>query len=181
MLIREATVDDAAGIARVHVDTWRATYAGIVPAEHLAALSAEAGAQRWRSNLAAAEPGRFTYVADDAGQVVGFASGGPERSGDPEYRGEVYALYVLPAWQRRGVGRQLLGACGRRLLAQGVVSLLIWVLADNPSRDFYARLGGLPLREQEIEIGGACLREVAYGWPDVRSLAGAHGHQGAER
>ncbi len=180
MVIREATVDDAAGIARVHVDTWRATYAGIVPAEHLAALSAEAGAQRWRSNLAAAQPGRFTYVADDGGQVVGFASGGPERSGDPEHQGEVYALYVLPGWQRRGVGRELLRACARHLLAQGVASLLIWVLAENPSRGFYAHLGGQPLGEQEIEIGGARLREVAYGWSDLSTLAEGQCDEGEE-
>ena len=41
MHIREATLDDVPGIARVHVDTWRTTYPGIVPAEHLAGLSYE--------------------------------------------------------------------------------------------------------------------------------------------
>ena len=32
MHIREATLDDVPGIARVHVDTWRTTYVDIVPA-----------------------------------------------------------------------------------------------------------------------------------------------------
>jgi hypothetical protein len=31
MQIREASLPDAAGIARVHVDTWRSAYRGIVP------------------------------------------------------------------------------------------------------------------------------------------------------
>ncbi len=172
MRIREATSDDAHGLARVHVDTWRATYAGIVPAEHLARLSYERGEQQWRErSLATGQPDRFTFVAEDAaGQVAGFSSGGAERSGDAAYRGEVYALYVLPAQQRQGLGRALLQASARRLLEHGFASLLIWVLAENPARGFYERLGGQRLREQAIEIGGADLREVAYGWPDVRSL-----------
>jgi len=38
-MIREATIDDATAIARVHIDAWRTTYATIVPNAHLAALS----------------------------------------------------------------------------------------------------------------------------------------------
>ncbi len=41
--IRPAVAADAAAIARVHVDTWRTTYRGIVPDEHLAKLSYEKG------------------------------------------------------------------------------------------------------------------------------------------
>lgn len=173
MIIREATIDDAPGLARVHVDTWRSAYAGIVPAAHLAGLSYEARAQRWRDNLTNVEPGRFTLVAEEAGKVVGFSGGGPERSGDAEYRGEIYAVYVLPSRQRQGTGRQMVQACAQRLQEQGLRSVLIWVLADNPSRSFYERLGGRPVREQEIEIGGAQLREVGYGWPDIRALLDA--------
>lgn len=36
---REARFEDARSIAAVHVDTWRTTYAGIVPDDALAALS----------------------------------------------------------------------------------------------------------------------------------------------
>ncbi|HOG45164.1 MAG TPA: GNAT family N-acetyltransferase [Anaerolineae bacterium] len=171
MLVREATLDDTPGIARVHVDTWRAAYAGIIPAAHLAGLSYEAREQRWRDNLTNAAPGRFTLVAEEAGEVVGFSGGGPERGADAEYRGEVYAVYVRPGRQRRGIGRQMVQACARRLLVQRLGSVLIWVLADNkPARGFYERLGGRPVREQTVEIGGAWLREVGYGWPDARAL-----------
>ncbi len=50
MRIREATPDDIPGIARVHVDTWRTAYLGIVPAEHLAGLSYERSEARWREH-----------------------------------------------------------------------------------------------------------------------------------
>ena len=41
MRIRTATVDDASGMARVHVDTWRTAYRDILPASVLSTLSYE--------------------------------------------------------------------------------------------------------------------------------------------
>lgn len=170
-LIRDATVEDATGIARVHVETWRSAYAGILPSEYLARLSWEEGARRLQEYLKNMEPERFLLVAEVQGEIAGFSSGGPERSGDEVYRGEIYALYVLPAYQRQGIGRRLVGASARRLLQAGTGNLLIWVLSANPSRRFYERLGGQPVREREIEIGGISLPEVGYGWSDLEALA----------
>ena len=47
MRIREASPTDATAIARVHVDSWRTTYAGIVPADYLANLSYVQREQFW--------------------------------------------------------------------------------------------------------------------------------------
>ena len=55
-------------------------------------------------------------------------------------------------------------------MQEGLHSLLVWVLANNPSQDFYSALGGQRVYEQEITIGGARLVEVAYGWLDIREL-----------
>lgn len=94
IMIREAVAPDAAAIARVHVDCWRTTYAGIVPHDYLANLSYGRREQMWRDVLSAQQPATFVYVAEAAdGQVVGFASGGPERSGHAVYTGELYAIY----------------------------------------------------------------------------------------
>jgi len=170
-LIRDATVEDAIGIAKVHVNTWKSAYAGIIPSEYLARLSWEESAHRLQEYLQNMEPERFLLVAEMEGEIVGFSSGGPERSGDEVYRGEIYALYVSPAYQRRGIGRRLVGASARRLLQAGTGNLLVWVLSANPSRQFYERLGGQLVREREIEIGGVSLPEVGYGWADLEALA----------
>jgi len=53
VMVRRATPADAAGIARVHVDAWRATYRGIVPDEHLDALSYEGRQGMWSRILEA--------------------------------------------------------------------------------------------------------------------------------
>ncbi len=171
MQIREAGCTDAAAIARVSVDTWRSTYTGLVPDAVLTHMTYADREQTWVARLCAAEPGLFAYVATDAdGSVVGFASGGAEREADPLYTGELYALYIQADRQRRGVGRRLVAAVAARLLAEGRSALLIWVLATNPARGFYERLGGVYLREQSLTLGTAPLLEVAYGWPDLAAL-----------
>jgi FR47-like protein len=63
----------------------------------------------------------------------------------------------------------LVGAVVKRLARAGIDSMLVWVLAANPSRRFYEALGGRQVCEKQIEIGGVMLDEIAYGWADVRS------------
>ena len=49
--------------------------------------------------------------------------------------------------------------------------MLLWVLAENPSRGFYEALGGAEVRQETITIGGTELVEIAYGWSDISPLA----------
>lgn len=70
-VVREARSDDAAAIARVHVDTWRTTYRAIMPAEFLAGLSYENRERQWTRALGDPEA-NFIFVAEDSsGAVVG--------------------------------------------------------------------------------------------------------------
>lgn len=171
MIIREAHIEDAAGIAKVHVDTWRTTYAGIVPDEFLANMTYESYEKRWINNLNNTTDGTFTYVAeDDSGQIVGFVSGGTERTGDPIYNGELYAIYILKDHQGQGIGSLLTQTLVKRLLQESTNSMLLWVLADNPARRFYEVLGGRLVKTSQIEIGDIMLDEIAYGWIDIGKL-----------
>lgn len=166
MAIREAAIQDAEGIARVLVDTWRTTYAGIVPDDYLASLSYEEQAGRWARRIAA-QDGSFAYVAEqEPAGIVGMVAGGPERGGDAEYSGEVYAIYVLAGHQRQGIGRGLMVAATRRLRLAGLYSSLVWVLKANAFASFYQALGGQVVRTSALEIGGPKLEELGYGWPD---------------
>ena len=167
MRIRIANREDIPQIARVHVDTWRTAYRGIVPGEFLAGLSYERSAEAWRWILDSSETdGNFTFAAEDesSGEIVGFANGGPERTGDPEYRGELNAIYILEQHQGGGLGRRLVTAVVSRLVERKIDSMLAWALVDNQACRFYERLGGRRVREKQAEIGGKLLPEVAYGW-----------------
>ncbi len=171
MRVREARPTDAPAIARVHVDIWRTTYRGIVPDEVLANLSYAEREAMWTKILGETTARGFRYVAeDDTGAIVGFAAGGAEQNGDPQYTGQLYAVYLLAASQGQGVGWQLVAAVARDLSRQGFGSMLVWVLAANPARRFYEALGGQQLRTRVATISGVELEEVCYGWPDITML-----------
>lgn len=167
MIIRTADQRDAAGIAKVQVDTWRSAYAGIVADDYLAKMSYSRSGQWWENILFQK---RDVYVAEDhTGRIVGFASGGKSRDATP-FSAEVYALYILKHIQRQGLGRQLIATLAAALAQQGHLSLMIGILAKNPSRGFYEALGGQYVFEKDITIGDTPLKEVFYGWPDIHTL-----------
>ncbi len=180
MIIRQARLSDAAQLARVHVDTWRSTYGGLIPDDYLDRLDPERGRVGWERWLSDAESGRFAVVAEDPSRgVVGFAYAGPARAAtregppstaEPAYSGELYAIYILAPHQRRGTGRLLMRAVVEALLREDLTSMMVWVLAANPARAFYESLGGRECGRQRVNIGGAELEEVAYGWDDVNRI-----------
>jgi ribosomal protein S18 acetylase RimI-like enzyme len=171
IVIRQATIDDAAGIAHVQVDCWRTTYAGLMPDDYLANLSYEEREAMWR-RVHGPQSTSFVYVAEDeAGRIVGFVSGGPQRLDDLEYDGELHAIYILQEHQGKGIGRRLAETLAQRLAQEGYKSMILWVLKENASaRGFYEALGGKLVREGRFEIDGVSVTEVAYGWPDILSL-----------
>ena len=85
-------------------------------------------------------------------------------------RGWVGGVGIAPAYRNQGIGRQLMRVIASSLVQRGYQSMMTWVLADNLSCRFYEAVGGKLIQEKEIEIGGANLREVAYGWSDIRQL-----------
>jgi ribosomal protein S18 acetylase RimI-like enzyme len=154
----------------VHVASWRTTYLGLLTEEFLASLSELGYTERWEQVIR--DGATVVVVAEDAGEVVGFASGGRERAGENGYAGELYAIYLLEGAQRRGLGRELFRAIVEGLRRMGLADLIVWVLRDNHrARGFYERLGGQYVRSQPITIGPSTLEEVSYGWrrlDDVR-------------
>src|SRR5689334_22500307 len=92
IIIRRAKVEDAVAISRVHVESWRTTYSGIVPDEYLATLKESDREPVWREQLTRAGE---IYVANLNGEVVGFMAGGPIREAVQAYDAELYAIYLL--------------------------------------------------------------------------------------
>jgi L-amino acid N-acyltransferase YncA len=165
--IRSAELQDAAAIAHVHVQSWRTTYAGVVPAEYLASLNEAERVPLWQDWL---QRDLSVHVAELEGVVVGFASGGPIREPLGKYGAEMYAIYLLQSAQGAGIGRQLVGALATTLLAKDFTNMLVWVLAQNPAVRFYEKAGAHHLESKQIEIGGVSLSEIALGWSDLRQL-----------
>ena len=165
--IRRASVDDARAIAVVHVESWRTTYSGIVPDAFIAGLSEEKSTETWKEQRTDGDG--FLFVAEDQSGIFGFVSGGKLRAALEGYDGELYAIYLLRAYQRQGAGRLLVNALTEAMRGKGFMSMAVWVLAQNPAVSFYKRLGAIQIAKQTIEIGGVQLTELAFGWPTLDS------------
>ena len=179
--IRRARPDDAAAIGAVHVAAWRSAYPGILPGDYLAAMSP----QRQAANYQLAIPGGGVHVATASGldlgapdrpaEVVGFVTSGRARMRNPPAEGEIETLYVLDDWRERGLGRRLMRAAADHLVELGCASVFLWVLRDNPSRWFYASLGGRPALDATVTVGGQSVPQTAYVWSPIEKLITACG------
>lgn len=172
--ITPAQVDDAEGIATVHVRSWQTAYAGIVAPVFLEGLSIERRASGWRDSLR--QQASQTFVARQGGQVAGFVSIGPWRDApDAADHGEIWALYLAPAAWGSGLGQALMDTALRELRAQGRTTVSLWVLTRNARAiRFYQAAGFHPVAgsEKSFDLGGApvdevCLRRVAPASPDA--------------
>jgi GNAT superfamily N-acetyltransferase len=166
--IRAATAQDAGAIAHVHVQSWKTTYSGIVPDAYLAGLDEVLRTRLWHEWLVG---DALVLVAELDGSVAGFAHGGANREALEECDAELYAIYLLRESQGRGTGTALLEAIAAALVERGFRSMAVWVLERNPARSFYEKMGAHLAASKVIDIGGAKLMEVAYAWPDLRSVA----------
>jgi GNAT superfamily N-acetyltransferase len=170
MQIREATPEDAQRIARVHLESWKTTYPGIIAQSYIDGLKVEDGEARWRDRLTQ-DGGPIVFVAEDDAGIFGFAAGGAIMHPVDGFDGELGAVYLLASHQKRGAGAALVRRMAAALRNRGFQNMVVWALAANPACGFYERMGGVRVGEQGIEIGGVMLPEVAFGWKDISSLA----------
>jgi GNAT superfamily N-acetyltransferase len=167
-VIREATTEDVPALAQLHVTTFNETHCGGLPR----GPAYEVREWQWREMFARADGSWFCFVIQrESGGLIGFAKGQLYAHRDlPDFAGELNKVYLLLEYQRLGLGRRLLGHVSRRFLSQGIMSMLLFGEAGNPSNQFYEALGAERLFSAKGEFHGG------YGWRDLRELA-ANGPQ----
>lgn len=139
MMIRPATIDDAADIAEIHVRTWQSAYRGLLPDSALDAMDPDQRRPMWEQLVEAAPTAHRVLVAEGGETVIGFASFGPATSVESSASVfELFTIYVDPKVQRQGAGRGLLMAAEHEMRDAGAVSGQLWVLDGNePAQRFY--------------------------------------------
>ena len=164
--VRAAVPEDAAALAEVHVRTWQAAYAGLVPQHHLDAMDPAQREPGWRRWLGDLRPPAAILVWDCAAGPVGFVAVQPSRDPDaePGTIGEITAIYLLPDHWGRGAGRQLMAAALEHLVRSGFRRATLWVLASNVrARRFYEAAGWRPDGAAKVDDSrGFPLAEVRY-------------------
>ena len=156
--VRIATPEDAAAVASVHVESWRAAYRGQLPDQLLDTLSVDRRAEAWRDVIGATGASDAVLLLERAGLVEGFAHVCAARDSDVGRGvGEVSAIYLRPSSWGQGSGRLLMAAALSHLAAAGWTSAVLWVLAANErARRFYEAGGWAHDGTERTEsIGGA--------------------------
>jgi len=167
--VRPARAEDAKVIAGIEMETWRATYPGMLPDTVLLGMSERRLAGSW-SALLRRWPRDVLVATDPREGILGFGHCGPQRGVAIDFAGEIFTLYVTPDHQGKGVGKKLLMALFARLHDTGHDSALVWVIRANPARYFYERLSGRQVAHRPIPVGGQPVEAVAYGWSDLASV-----------
>ena len=175
--VRTARPEDAADLARIYIESWHDTYAGIIPHALLAAMSHKGHTGRW---LTAIKSGQgAVLVAEDADYgAIGLCSLGGARDKALGFEGEVYTLYVDPAFLGRGVGRALLAGAFQTFKERKLRSCIIWAHAKNNACFFYEAMGGRRVATRTTRLMGELTPEVGFGWRQlaakrqVRTLPG---------
>lgn len=149
-LIRHAHYGDVPVLQQLARTTWLATYPGIISQEQidymLNRMYSPATILSELTNQTA-----HWLVAEQSGQAVGYASYGPFKADSTVAR--LHKLYVLPRVKGTGLGKALLAAVERRVLAMGRTVLELNVNKRNPSHQFYVRQGFELFREEVLDIG----------------------------
>ena len=150
--VRPASVDDARGIAEVHVQAWREAYARHLPAEFLRALTVEPRVDRWAAIIA--DDVTDVHIAESGGRIVGWATAGDGRDDDRPVRRELEGIYVLAELYGTGAGALLLDA------AIGTGDAYLWMMDDNPRAEAFYRRHGFARdgREAERRLAGHPIR-----------------------
>ncbi len=162
--VREAILEDAVEIARVHVQSWKESYKGIIEQTYLDSISFEQRLEQRKCILAERPEHEKNLVAcNERGEIVGFCDIGDTRSEALMGAGEVYAIYILKKYQRKGIGSALWKHSTNHFLTCGLTPFNVLVLEQNwPARLFYEKRRGSIAHVQTITLGRNSYKKICY-------------------
>ncbi len=137
--LRTPSLPDAPQIAELHVATWREAYSQLLPEDFFTEEHVQSRHRMWNHILGSPREGWNIKVAENGGEIVGFAfvgpSIGPEGQQLPRDR-QLFSIYVAANFHGSGTGQALLAATA------GDDPAMLWVAKDNPRAvAFYLRNG----------------------------------------
>jgi GNAT superfamily N-acetyltransferase len=162
--VREATLDDAEGIARAHTASWQTSYRGILPDTVLDRIDVGQRAETRRRILRDRSIHQLVAYDVTHGDIVGFCDAGPARRHVP-YAGELYAIYFVDRAKRYGLGQEMIERVQAYFAREAMRSMIVWVLDNNHhARRFYEAMGGRMGSRLQSTVGGFPVIELSYVW-----------------
>lgn len=161
LIIRKAKKEDSENIIDVNIKTWLDTYKGIVADEFLKNKinTRQISIDKCRNTV---EKDNNVYVAILDNKLVGIVSFGKSKI-DKYYKyGEIYSLYVLKDYQRRGIGKAIFFNGINDLKEQQYKNILVSCIKQNPSNEFYIKMGGKKIGEKTSLFGKQLIQENIF-------------------
>ncbi|HJT43708.1 MAG TPA: GNAT family N-acetyltransferase [Rhizomicrobium sp.] len=164
--VRTARPEDAADLARIYIESWQDTYAGVISHTLLSTMSLRSHTVRWRTTIKNMDRqnGAVLMAEDARFGAIGVCSLGRARDGGAGFEGEVYTLYVDPVFLGRGAGRALLCGAFEAFKDRKLRSCLIWAHAHNNACYFYEAMGGRRVATRTTRLLGELTPEIGFGW-----------------
>lgn len=160
--IRYAEINDAKVLGKIHSESWKIAYKGIVPDSVLDNITADKRERYFEKALSEnLEEDTLIFVDNKA---VGLMTIGKCRDNDRDNTyGEIWGIYLLPEYWNMGIGSHYINWGINELKNRNFKKITLWVLEDSlNSRRFYERMG---FRHdgtvKEIDIGKK-LNEFRY-------------------
>ncbi len=162
VVVRRAKLSDSRDLADIHEQAWLHAYRGLLPGLDLVRSVSRRNISWWQAAL---RKNAGVLVMEVQGTLAGYATFGPARLANPSYRGEIYELYILPAYQGIGFGRRFFQATLSELHRNGFAGVIIRVLRDNePAIRFYRAMGGRKVGESKDRFGTKSVSVLTFGW-----------------
>ncbi len=155
--VRPATLDDASGLARAHVETWQEAYAHLLPSDFFTADLIAYRERMWTAILTRANPEDTVRVVEVNGSIAGFAMTGAAMSSevDPPRSRQLYMIYIYAKHYGAGLGQALFDAVA------GTEPLMLWVAKENPRAiAFYERNGFALDGVEQIDPGAPLITDA---------------------
>lgn len=166
--IRGAHPRDAGALAAIAEATFRATFGAMNDAAHMDVHCRRS----YGESIQAAEisrPDMVTLVSEDDACLVGYAQlrwrGAPPcvAATSP---GKIQRLYVVAAWQGRGLAQALMQACIDEMAQRGSDAVWLGVWERNVRAiAFYGKFGFVEVGEHEFPLGGDPQRDIVMARP----------------
>jgi L-amino acid N-acyltransferase YncA len=171
--IRDAIIDDCEEIGLVTVSASHSVFIGAIPEELIDfSWTPEISAANWRKSFSEnTDRGQSFIVAEEDHRILGFLWAKPwaETTG---FEACIQGLYILPTFQRRGIGRQLISYVVAALMQLNMKKLEIGCVVENPSCDFYRHIGGVEIGRRPVKVDHYDTEEIVFGWSDISVLRG---------
>ena len=157
MIIRKAIENDAESIVNINIKGWVETYQGIFPDEFLKGLE-----QKKAESIEKCKNKISEYIVCEMdNKVVGFLRFGKNKKDYNEKYAEVYALYVVSQYKKRGIGKKLLEYSFTKL--KGTYDyVLISTLQENSATKFYEKCGGREIGTCYFKLDNREYKENLY-------------------